>query len=220
MRPHWRRATIALALGTLIAAVGSSGCIVRARAGVTATVVDEDPPPPRRVVVRERAGHVWVQGRWEMRGGRWVWDEAALEATVRPESRLLFLCNPQNPGGTIFKREELDWIAKFAQKHDLVICSDEIHADILLDEGKPHVPIASLSPDASKRSVTLISPNKAFGFPGAGCAFAIIEDAESAREFSFGRHSPLEAFGETLFGSGNGAGGSPPLMRELTSLIA
>lgn len=54
----------------------------------------------------------------------------------------------------------------------------------------------------------------------AALCCAIIEDAESAREFSFGRHSPLEAFGETLFGSGSGAGGSPPLMRELTSLIA
>jgi hypothetical protein len=54
----------------------------------------------------------------------------------------------------------------------------------------------------------------------AALCCAIIEDAENAREFSFGRHSPLEAFGETLFGAGNGASGSPPLMRELTSLIA
>lgn len=75
MRRHWRRVTIALVFGTTIAAIGSSGCIVRAKAGVTATVVDEDPPPPRHVVVRERAGHVWVKGRWVMRGGRWVWND-------------------------------------------------------------------------------------------------------------------------------------------------
>jgi len=54
----------------------------------------------------------------------------------------------------------------------------------------------------------------------AALCCAIIEDAESAREFNFGRHSPLEAFGETLFGSRGAGGGSPPLMRELTSLIA
>jgi len=123
--------------------------------------------------------------------GRWVWDEDFLAGAARPSSRLLFLCNPQNPGGTIFTREELAHLAAFAQQHDLVICSDEIHADILLDKGKPHVPIASLSRDASRRCVTLISPNKAFGFPGAGCAFAIIEDAELRRAFSSDHHATV-----------------------------
>ena len=123
--------------------------------------------------------------------GRWVFDEIELEKAVRPHSRLLFLCNPQNPGGTIFTRAELERLAAFARKHDLVICSDEIHADILLDEGKPHVPVASVSPDASRRTVTLISPNKAFGFPGAGCAFAIIEDPELRRAFSADDHATV-----------------------------
>ena len=123
--------------------------------------------------------------------GRWVWDEDFLANAVKPNSRLLFLCNPQNPGGTIFTREELARLAAFAQRHGLLICSDEIHADLLLDEGKPHVPIASVSRDASRRSVTLISPNKAFGFPGAGCAFAIIEDAELRRAFSADHHATV-----------------------------
>jgi cysteine-S-conjugate beta-lyase len=123
--------------------------------------------------------------------GRWVWDEAFLASAVQSNSRLLFLCNPQNPGGTIFTREELARLAAFAEKHDLVICSDEIHADILLDRGKPHVPIASLSREASRRTVTLVSPNKAFGFPGAGCAFAIIEDPELRRAFSADHHATV-----------------------------
>ena len=123
--------------------------------------------------------------------GRWVWDEASLASAAKPNSRLLFLCNPQNPGGTIFTREELARLAAFAEEHDLVICSDEIHADILLDRGKPHVPIASVSPDASRRSVTLISPNKAFGFPGAGCAFAVIEDAALRKAFSADHHATV-----------------------------
>src|SRR5258706_3105107 len=123
--------------------------------------------------------------------GRWVWDEDFLAGAARPNSRLLFLCNPQTPGGTIYTRDELSRIAAFAQERDLVICSDEIHADILLDEGKPHVPIASISRDASRRSVTLISPNKAFGFPGAGCAFAIIEDADLRRAFGADDHATV-----------------------------
>jgi putative C-S lyase len=123
--------------------------------------------------------------------GRWIWDEAALASLVRPQSRLLMLCNPQNPGGTIFTRAELGRLAAFAEEHDLIICSDEIHAEILLDKGKPHVPIASLSPATSRRTVTLLSPNKAFGFPGAGCAFAVIEDAGLRRAFSVDFHATV-----------------------------
>jgi cystathionine beta-lyase len=126
-----------------------------------------------------------------LRQGRWVWDEDALAAGLRPASRLLMLCNPQNPGGTIFTRVELSRLAQFAEKHDLVICSDEIHAEILLDDGKPHVPIASISREASRRTVTLVSPNKAFGFPGAGCAFAVIEDAALRRAFSTDHHATV-----------------------------
>ncbi|MGH7735342.1 MAG: MalY/PatB family protein, partial [Gemmatimonadales bacterium] len=126
-----------------------------------------------------------------MANGRWVWDEDALAAAVRPQTRLLMLCNPQNPGGTIFTRHELARLGAFAEKHDLVVCSDEIHADILLDRGKPHLPIASLSPEVSRRTVTLLSPNKAFGFPGAGCAFAVIENAELRRAFSADHHATV-----------------------------
>jgi cystathionine beta-lyase len=131
-------------------------------------------------------------------GGRWVWDEDALAAAVRPQSRLLMLCNPQNPGGTIFTRAELGRLAAFAARHDLLICSDEIHADLLLDPGKPHVPIASLSPESCRRTVTLISPNKAFGFPGSGCAFAVIEDAALRRAFTADHHATVHD--ATVFG--------------------
>ncbi|MGA8048878.1 MAG: PatB family C-S lyase [Burkholderiales bacterium] len=124
-------------------------------------------------------------------GGRWVFDEDALRAALRPNTRLLYLCNPQNPGGTIFTRAELGRLAEIALRHDLVVCSDEIHADILLDRGKRHVPIASLGPEVSRRSVTLMSPNKTFNFPGAGCAFAIIEDAKLRRAFSVDHYATV-----------------------------
>ena len=123
--------------------------------------------------------------------GRWVFDEERLAASVRPETRMLFLCNPQNPGGTIFTREELSRLADFAARHGLLVCSDEIHSDIVLDRGKVHVPIASLSPDASRRTITLNSPNKAFNFPAAGCAWAIIEDAALRSAFSADHHATL-----------------------------
>ena len=98
---------------------------------------------------------------------------------------MLMLCNPQNPGGTIFTRQELERLAAFACDHDLLVCSDEIHCDLLLDPDKPHVPIASLSREVSRRTVTLMAPSKTFNIAGAGLAFAIIEDAGVRDAFAF-----------------------------------
>ena len=108
--------------------------------------------------------------------GRWVFDLDALRAARRPKTRVLYLCNPQNPGGSVFRREEL---ARLAQALDgCVIVSDEIHCDLVLDPGERHVPIASIDREISRRTVTLMSANKAFNIPSAGCAWALVEDAE------------------------------------------
>ena len=120
-----------------------------------------------------------------LKGGRWVWDEAALEASVRAGTRMVMLCNPYNPGGTIFTRDELSRLAAFAEKHDLLLVSDEIHCDLLLDAGKAHIPIASLSPEVSRRTVTVMAPSKTFNIAGVGVAYAIIEDAALREAFSF-----------------------------------
>jgi putative C-S lyase len=113
--------------------------------------------------------------------GRWRLDLDALRKAISLKTRLLFLCNPQNPGGTVFTRKELSDLADTAS--DLVIVSDEIHCDLVLDPGLRHVPIASLAPEISRRTVTLMSPNKSFNFPAAGCAWAIIEEPALRRAF-------------------------------------
>ena len=146
----------------------------------------------------ELASRAHTEAPLALHAGRWVFDEARLAAAVRPTTRLLFLCNPQNPGGTIFTHDELERLARLADRHRLVICSDEIHADLLLDEGKPHVPIASLSPEVSRRTVTLASPNKTFNIPGAGCAWAIVEDAALRRAFASEHHATVHD--ASLFG--------------------
>jgi len=110
--------------------------------------------------------------------GRWVLDLDAL----RKQADLFFFCNPQNPGGTAFRRDELEKIADATGR--AIIVADEIHCDLVLEPGLRHIPIASLSPEISRRTVTLMSPNKAFNFPSAGCAWAIIEDAKLRRIFS------------------------------------
>jgi putative C-S lyase len=114
--------------------------------------------------------------------GRWVFNLDFIEQHLRSDSRLFFLCNPQNPGGTVFRRQELEQLA--AVTRDLLIVSDEIHCDLVLDAGKRHVPIASIAPEVSRRTVTLMSANKTFNFPAAGCAWAIIEDEALRRSFA------------------------------------
>jgi putative C-S lyase len=130
----------------------------------------------------ELAPRAHSSARLVLERGRWIFDPDALKKAISSKSRLLFLCNPQNPGGTVFTREELTQLAE--QARGLVIVSDEIHCDLVLDENRSHVPIASLAPEISRRTVTLMSPNKSFNFPAAGCAWAIIEDAALRRAYA------------------------------------
>lgn len=115
--------------------------------------------------------------------GRWVPDLAQLEETAKT-SDLLLLCNPHNPGGTIYTKEELLAINDIAQRHEVIVCSDEIHCDLLLDEGKPHIPYASLNDDAANRSLILMAPSKTFNIAGLCCSFAIVPNPELRKRFT------------------------------------
>lgn len=114
---------------------------------------------------------------------RWVMDLASADALLTGSEKLLMLCNPQNPGGTVYRREELEAQLSFARKHDLLVCSDEIHCDLVLEPGVKHIPFASLSEDAAQRSVTLISPSKSFNIAGLGASIAIIPNRELRERF-------------------------------------
>jgi cystathionine beta-lyase len=114
---------------------------------------------------------------------RWTFDFDRLESAITPDTRLFLLCNPHNPVGRIFSRDELTALAIVCQKHDIIICSDEIHCGLLLDEDKAHLPISTLDPEVAKRTITLMSPSKTFNLPGLGCAFAVISDEKLRRRF-------------------------------------
>ncbi len=108
--------------------------------------------------------------------GRWESDMDALEGAVSPHTRLLLLCSPHNPTGRVWSRDELAAFASIAERHDLVIGSDEIHSGLILDEDKSHVPIATLSREIEARTVTLMAPSKTFNIAGLACSFAVIGD--------------------------------------------
>lgn len=117
--------------------------------------------------------------------GRWTWDFHALEAALgasRP--RLLLLCHPHNPVGRAWERNELEQIADLCERHGVLVCSDEIHADLQLEPGARHLPFACLDKEAARTSVTLMAPSKTYNIPGLSCAFAVIPDASIRRRFT------------------------------------
>lgn len=105
---------------------------------------------------------------------RWEMDFTAMEQAITPRSSLLLLCSPHNPVGRAYTREELLRVAEFCKTHNLVVCSDEIHAGLILDENRRHLTFAATCPDMAERTITLLAPSKTFNIPGLGCAFAII----------------------------------------------
>jgi cysteine-S-conjugate beta-lyase len=130
----------------------------------------------------ELAPRSFSEAQLVLDGGRWVFDLDLLKKSITPKTKAFFLCNPQNPGGTVFRRAELERLAEVSR--DLIIVSDEIHCDLVLDQGLQHVPIASLAPEISRRTVTLMSANKTFNIPAAGCGWAIIEDSQLRNQFA------------------------------------
>jgi cysteine-S-conjugate beta-lyase len=104
----------------------------------------------------------------------WVFDLDALDATLRERpSRVLMLCHPHNPTGRVFARPELERLAAIAEEHDLLVVSDEIHAELVY-EPHGHVPFASVSAQAAARTVTITSASKAFNLAGLRWAIAHI----------------------------------------------
>jgi len=104
-----------------------------------------------------------------------------LERQAVSPGKILLFCNPQNPGGTIYRRDELQQLADLVEQQDLVLVSDEIHCDLILDQDKAHLPIASLNAEIEQRCITLMAPSKTFNLAGLGCAFAIIANAKLRR---------------------------------------
>ena len=106
-------------------------------------------------------------------GDHWRIDFDALENAVTPASRIFMLCNPHNPVGRVYSREELERLGEFVLKHRLWVISDELHADLCYENHK-HIPFASLSDDVAQRTITLYGPTKAFNIAGLNisCAFS------------------------------------------------
>lgn len=109
---------------------------------------------------------------------RFSMDFDLLGNTPTQPGDLFMLCHPHNPVGTAFNREELMLFSEWASSRELLICSDEIHCDLLLDPGHKHLPIARLNEETAGRTITLMAPSKTYNLPGFGCSFAVISNPD------------------------------------------
>lgn len=109
-------------------------------------------------------------------------DFDALEAMVTPDVKTLILCNPHNPVGRVYTREELEKLQAFCKEHNLLVISDEIHCELDLEDR--HIPYFSLNAEAADYSVTVSSAGKICNIPGLPLGFAIIPNKKLREEFS------------------------------------
>ncbi|PNR92802.1 MalY/PatB family protein [Petrotoga sp. 9PWA.NaAc.5.4] len=97
-------------------------------------------------------------------------------------TKLLILCNPHNPVGRVWKKEELERLSEVCLKRDIIILSDEIHSDLVYSPNK-HLPISSLSQDIQKKVLSFYAPSKTFNLPGLHASFVVIPDDKLRNEY-------------------------------------
>ena len=131
--------------------------------------------------------------------GVWDIDFDALEKTVTPKTKLFILCNPHNPVGRVFPESTIARLAEFCRQHGLVLISDEIHCDLVLDK-VPHTSGLRFAGPDGPPVVAMFAPSKTFNLAGLACAFLVIPDATTRRKFQHaarGLITEINAFGYT-----------------------
>ena len=143
-------------------------------AGPGEEIVIQPPVYPPFAATVTQSGRVVLENPMVDVDGRATFDLEGLRASITPATRALILCNPQNPTGRVFTREELEGLAEVVLEHRLWVISDELHADLVY--GGAHVPFASLSSAIAQRTITLYGPTKAFNIAGLKIGFAIAQN--------------------------------------------
>jgi cystathionine beta-lyase len=103
--------------------------------------------------------------------------ERAITERSLPAPSLFLLCNPHNPVGRVFETTELERLAEICLRHGVVICSDEIHCDLVYP-GHRHVPIGSLAPEVAAQSITLFAPSKTYNIAGLSCSVGVVQNPD------------------------------------------
>ncbi len=140
-----------------------------------------------------------VENPLKLANRRYTFDFEDLKSKITENTKLLLFCNPQNPGGMVWKRDELEELSNICLENKIMVISDEIHSDLIF-EGNKHIPFATLSHEAAKNCAVLMAPSKTFNVAGLSSSLVIIPD-----KTNFGRYERTLGVGHlgmgNLFGS-------------------
>ncbi len=115
---------------------------------------------------------------------RWGIDFDVFEKSINKNCKMLFLCSPHNPMGTLFSADELQRVVEICSAYNIVVISDEIHCDLVLHNTLTHTTTGTVAGDNQSNVVTLMSPSKTFNLAGANCSFAVIPDAAYRKAYT------------------------------------
>jgi cystathionine beta-lyase len=118
-------------------------------------------------------GREMIENPLRIENGRYYFDLEDLKNKITPETKLLLLCNPQNPGGMAWTEKELTDLAQVCLEHKILIISDEIHSDLIFD-GYRHTPLAGISEEFAQNCVVCMAPSKTFNTAGLTTSFLVI----------------------------------------------
>ncbi|MFH2092504.1 MAG: PatB family C-S lyase [Pseudomonadota bacterium] len=175
IRPEW--------ISWLPGVVSAMNAAGSAFGNPTRTIVTTTPIYPPFLEVPKNCGAQLVTVPMIDQNQRATLDFDTLETQFKQGVGLFMFCSPYNPCGTLFTRPELQQLVELCKTYDVVLCSDEIHADFVLDSHNHHIPTASISTDAQDRTITLMAPSKTYNIPGLGASFAIISNPDLRKRF-------------------------------------
>lgn len=123
-----------------------------------------------------------IENPLKLVNNRYTFDFDDLRAKIGPDTRLLLLCNPQNPGGMVWTRQELEELASICLEHKILVISDEIHCDLIFEPHR-HIPFATLSEEAASASIICTAPSKTFNVAGLASSLVIIPDKKLFNQY-------------------------------------
>lgn len=123
-----------------------------------------------------------VENPLKLADGRYQFDLDDLESKIDAKTRMLLLCSPHNPGGMVWKPEELRALDEICRRHNILVVSDEIHSDLLF-EGNRHTPYASLGEETASRTIVAMAPSKTFNVAGLSSSFVVIPDPALKKKY-------------------------------------
>ena len=147
----------------------------------------------------ESHGRLLIHNQLKEKDGKWTMDLESLSSVITPNTKMIILCNPHNPVGRAWNRDELMELAHICLKNKIIILSDEIHCDLTLP-GYKHTPLAALSDEIADITVTCIAPSKTFNLAGLSTSSVIISNPVMRKYFRHKMDS-LHMGNGNIFGS-------------------